>query len=322
MLLTGARRVGPRVATLVAVLFLVSIFSFLLVDLLPGDPSTALLPPGTSDETAQAIRRQMGLDRHVVPRYVHWVGRAMQGDLGITYGTGESVGRVLRSAFTVTVELMVLTQAVALALGISVGVIAAKHAGSPFDRLVQTFTFGALALPQFAVALVLLLVFAVHLRWFPAIGFVHLTDDPIGNVRSLVLPTVTLAIPIAATYARLVRAELTATLASDHVALARALGLTERRILLNHALRPSLSGLLAAFGLQTAGLLGGALIVENIFALPGVGRLLIASVGRREYFVVQGGVLVIGTGFVLANAMVDALRARADPRIRTERLAS
>ena len=313
---SSVQRLAGRLASLGAVLFLVSLMSFLLVDLLPGDPSTTLLPPGTSPETASLVRRQMGLDLGRVPRYVHWVGGALRGDLGVTYGNGESVGRLLGRAFAVTIELMIVTQISALTLAVTVALLAARNAGGVFDRVVRTAISGALALPQFAVALVLILVFAVHLHWFPAVGFVHFTDDPIANLRSLVLPTIALGLPAAATYVRVLRAELVVTLASDHVMLARGLGLPERRIMVNHALRQSLSGLLAVVGLQTGMLLGGSFLIENIFALPGVGRLLLMSVGTREYFVVQGGVLVVGVGFVVVNALIDALRSRLDPRIR------
>lgn len=305
-----------RFVSLAAVLFLVSLTSFMLIELLPGDPSTALVPPGTSAEVTKRVRQELGLDQGPAARYVHWVGRVAHGDLGRTFNNGEPVARVLVRALTVTIELMVLTQLFALVLGVVVGAVTAHRAGGRLDRVVQAATFAVLAVPQFAVALVLLLVFAVHLHWFPAVGFVHLSDDPVGNLRSLVLPTITLGLPVAAIYARMVRTEMVATLTADHIVLARGLGIPERRIVLNHALRQSLSSLLAVFAIETGRLLGGALIVETIFALPGMGRLLITSVGKREYLLVQGGVLVVGAGFVIANFAVDIARSRLDPRIR------
>ena len=305
-------------AHLSVVLLLVSIATFSLVNLLPGDPTTSLIPSGTSADTAAQVRDQLGLDLPPPTRFVHWLARVVQGDFGVTYGTGEPVIDVVRRAAGVTIELVVMAQLLALAVGVTVGTFAARRAGSRRDRAMQVATFGTIALPQFAVALVLLLVFAVHLHWFPAVGYVPFGEDPLTSLRGFVLPSTTLAIPVAATYARLLRVELAATLASDHVLLARGLGLSERRVLFHHALRPSLSGLVAVAATQTSVLLGGAFIVESIFALPGVGRLLIASVGRREYLVVQCAVLLVGTGFVAVNAAADALRARLDPRIASD----
>ena len=314
-----AARIAARFAGLSAVLLLVSVAVFSLVDLLPGDAATVLLPPGTAEDTSARLRDQLGLDLPPVTRFFHWLSSVVHGDLGVTYATGEPVIDVLRRTAVVTFELMVMTQLLAMAIGVLVGVFAARRAGTSADRVVQSLAFGAVALPQFAVALVLLVVFAVHLHWFPAVGYVPFGDDPLTNLRGFVLPATTLAIPVAATYARLLRVELAATLASDHVLLARGLGVPERRVMLRHALRPSLSGLVAVAATQTAALLGGAVIVESIFALPGIGRLLITSVGRREYSVVQAATLLIATGFVTVNAAIDALRVRLDPRIATKR---
>ena len=318
---SAIRRFAGRIGAVAAVLYLVSLISFVLIDLLPGDPTTTLLPPGTSPEAAQRVRHEMGLDLGIVTRYVRWVGHAVRGDLGTTFASGEHVSSLLTRAFTVTAELVLTSQLLALIVGLTLAVVATRRAGGMIDRTVQAATFAVVALPVFAVALVLLLVFAVHLHWFPAVGYVHVSDSPIGNLRSIVLPTLTISLQPTATYARVVRAELVLASASDHAMLARGLGLPERRIV-GHALRQSLSGSLAVIGIQIAGALGGAVLVENIFALPGVGRLLLESIGRREYFVVQGAVLVIGAAFVVFNQSIDALRTWLDPRQRATRLMS
>lgn len=309
---------GTRLLSLVTVLFLVSLVSFVLIDLLPGDPSTSLVPPGSSREVVQQSRRDLGLDRGPVVRYTRWASRAVHGDLGTTFTTAEPVSDALRRAFIVSFELMIVTQVFALTVGTVVGTCAAHRRGGRFDRVAQAATAAVMAIPGFAVALVLLLVFAVHLHWFHATGFVHLTDDPFGNLRSLVMPAVALGLPVAARYARILRTEMVATFASEHVLLSRGLGIPERRIVVNHVLRQSSLSLVSLFGIETGVLLGSAVLVENIFALPGLGRLMIASITQREYLVVQGAVLVIGTVFVFANFAIDVARSWLDPRIRVE----
>ncbi len=309
---------GGRLVSLVVVLFLVSLVSFVLIDLLPGDPSTSLVPPGSRPEVVQQARHDLGLDRGPVVRYLRWADRAVHGDLGTAFSNAEPVSDVLRRAFIVSFELMIVTQVFALIVGTVVGTCAARRPGGVFDRVAQAVTAAVMAIPGFAVALVLLLVFAVHLHWFHATGFVHLTDDAFGNLRSLVMPAVALGLPVAGLYARILRAEMVATFASDHVLLSRGLGIPERRLTVNHVLRQSSFSLLALFGIETGVLLGSAVLVENIFALPGLGRLMIASITQREYLVVQGAVLVIGTVFVFANFFIDLASSWLDPRIRFE----
>ena len=311
-----ARRIGRRAGSAAAVLVLVSIASFWLTNLLPGDPTTSLLPPGSPAQATAVLRHELRLDDPMPVRYVHWVSRMARGDLGVSYRTGEPVADVLRRGLLVTGELVILVQMFALALGVTVGTLSARYAGRWFDRITQTVVFGALAVPPFAVGLVLLLVFAVRLHWFPAIGFVHLTDDPVRNLRSMVMPTFTLGLPVSAQYARLVRAEMVAILQGNHIMLARAMGLPERRIHVRHALRQSSFSLLTIFGLQCGLLFGGAVLVERIFAVPGLGTLMVESVGRREYLVIQGAVLLIGTVFVVATFVSDIGASLLDPRIR------
>ena len=309
-------RMARLFGSAMAVLVLVSVASFWLTNLLPGDPATSLLPPGSPPEATAQLRAELRLDDPVPARFIHWAARVAQGDLGTSYRTGEPVIDVLRRALLVTGELVVLVQLFALALGVAVGVASARYAGGWFDRLAQAAAFGAMAVPGFVVALVFLLVFAVRLHWFPAVGFVHLTDDPIENLRSMVMPTVTLGLSLAARYARLVRAEMIATLQGNHILLARAMGIPERRIHVRHALRQSSFSLLTVFGLECGLLLGGAVVVERVFAVPGLGMLIVESVSRREYLIIQGAVLLVGTVFVVAGLATDVAHSLLDPRIR------
>lgn len=313
-------RLRRRAWSLFAVLFLVSTGSFLLTNLLPGDASIAILGPAANEQSIREVRRDLGLDEPIPVRYVRWLGRVVQGDLGVSYRDGQPVAELLRSSLTVTLELLFFAEMIALIVGVPVGVWAAHRAGRRFDKWASAVAFGALAIPQFAVALLLLSVFAVRLRWFPAVGFVQLRDNPLENLRSMVLPSLTLGVPLGALYARLVRTDMVVTLGQDHIQMARAMGLPAKRILLRHALRQSSLTLLTIVGLQIGALLGGSLLIERIFALPGMGRLMIERTVTRDYLVVQGGVLVIAAGYVIANFIVDVLHSALDPRIRHEQV--
>ena len=305
-----------RAGSLVVVLFLVSMGSFLLTSLLPGDPAVAILGPAATPQSLAVVRHSLALDRPIPTQYATWIGRAATGNLGRSYQLEEQVTTVLARTLVVTVELVILAELLALLIGVPVGVWAAQRANQRFDKIASAVSFGALALPQFALAIALVLVFGVRLHWFPTIGFVHISDGLGANLRSMALPTFTLGIPLAAFYTRVVRTDMVVTLRQPHIELARAMGYPTRRILVRHALRQSSLTLITVAGLQIGALLGGSLIVESIFALPGMGRLMIQRIGARDYTVVQGGVLVIATTYVLANFGADLLHSVLDPRLR------
>ena len=305
-----------RAGSLVVVMFLVSMGSFLLTSLLPGDPAVAILGPAATPQSLAVVRHSLALDRPIPTQYATWIGRAATGNLGRSYQLEEQVTTVLARTLVVTVELVILAELLALLIGVPVGVWAAQRANQRFDKIASAVSFGALALPQFALAVALVLVFGVRLHWFPTIGFVHISDGLGANLRSMVLPTLTLGIPLAAFYTRVVRTDMVVTLRQPHIELARAMGYPTRRILVRHALRQSSLTLITVAGLQIGALLGGSLIVESIFALPGMGRLMIQRIGARDYTVVQGGVLVIATTYVLANFGADLLHSVLDPRLR------
>jgi peptide/nickel transport system permease protein len=242
----------------------------------------------------------------------------VRGDLGVSYQTGEPVAVTLRQRVPVSLELVALAQLFALVVAVPLGCWAAQRAGRGADRVISAASFGGMAAPPFAVAVLLTGVFAVRLGWFPSIGYVGLADDPVDNVRSLVLPALALAVPLAAVYVRVLRADLVRTLSADHIALAEANGLSPARVLLNHALRQSSLTLLTVVGLNFSALLGGAVVIESLFALPGVGRLLFVGIQTRDYLLVQGAVAVIATTFVLVNFALDVLHTALDPRVRHE----
>jgi peptide/nickel transport system permease protein len=308
--------VGRRAVRLVLVLLVVSFLSFLLINLLPGDPTTQILGTSATQEARAQLRAELGLDEPLLTRYVTWLGEALTGDLGMSYGTGIPVGEALVNRLPVTLELLLLAQVIALALGVTVGVLAARRAGGLLDRTLTTVTFGFLSTPVFVSGVLLILVFAVTADLLPATGYEAFTDDPVENLESMVLPAVTLAISEIAVYSRLLRSDLIATLQEDYIALARARGLSSRRILWRHALRPSTISLVTVIGLSVGTLIGGSVIVETLFALPGIGRLIVDAIFSRDYLVVQGGVVLVSLGYVVVNFLVDLVYAAIDPRIR------
>jgi peptide/nickel transport system permease protein len=313
-----ARRLLRRAASLVVVLLLVSLATFALMDLLPGDPAVAILGTNATPENLAIVRSDLGLDRPAPARYLTWLGRAVRGDLGVSYKTNEPVAATLRQRAPVSLELVGLAQVLALGLAVPLGCWAAHRAGRRADRVISAVSFAGLAAPPFGVAVLLVGVFAVRLGWFPSIGYVGLAGDPLGNLRALVLPALALAIPLAAAYVQVLRVDLVRTLAEDHIALAEANGLSARRIMFNHALRQSSLTLLTVVGLNFSTLLGSAVVIEALFALPGVGRLLFTAIQTRDYVVVQGAVAMIAVVFVVVNFGIDVLHTALDPRVRHE----
>jgi peptide/nickel transport system permease protein len=298
------------------VLFVVTALSFLMLKLLPGDPAVSILGTSATPDGIAQIHRELGLDRPLVAQYGRFVSDALHGNLGRSYQNHQPTLDALRQRLPVTLELLVLSQFLALAVAVPMALWAAVRPNRLFDRITTSFTFGFLALPNFIVGVVLVLLFAVKFHVFPATGYTPLTANPVENLRSLVLPSVTLALAEMATYMRLLRADLITTLQEDFITMARAKGMSPRRILLRHALRPSSFSLVTVAGLNIGRLIGGTFIVEIIFALPGIGELTVQSIFARDYIVVQGTVLVIAVGYVLVNFLVDLLYILIDPRVR------
>lgn len=308
-----------RAARLLPVLFVVTFFSYLLLDLLPGDPAVQRLGQNATEETVTELRRELGLDKPLPIRYVEWIADAASGDLGRSYVNNQPVADALRHRAGVTIELLVLSQLFALAVSVPLAIVAARRPGRALDRISTGTAFAFMAVPDFILAVIFVLVFAVRLGWFPATGLPSFWSDPGAHLLSLVLPVVSLALGSLATYMRVLRAELVATLQEDFILNARARGLPDRWILVRHALRPSAVSLTTVAGLITGALIGGSLIIEVVFVLPGMGSLAVQSIQSRDYPMVQGFVLVVGVGYVLLNFAVDALYAILDPRIRDAR---
>jgi peptide/nickel transport system permease protein len=311
------RTIGRKFLYLIPVLFAVTVLSFLLLQLLPGDPAVVILGPSATAAAVAGLRHQLGLDRPLWAQYLHWLDRVcLHADLGFSYQNHQTTLSALHQRMPVTLELIILSQIIAFAIAVPLALVSATRPNKLVDRLTTTGSFGFLAVPDFILGVLLVFIFAVKFHLFPATGYVPLTANPLQNLRSMVLPSFTLGLGSQAVYLRLLRADLIATLQQDYIAMAKAKGLTQRYIMLRHAFRPSSFSLITVSGLEIGRLIGGTFIVEVIYALPGVGSLAIQSIYTKDYLVVQGTVLVIAVGYVLVNFLIDLLYTVIDPRIR------
>ena len=309
-----------RLVHLVVVLFLVTLFVALLTAMLPGDPVSAIAG-FASPEQKEALREDLGLDDPVPVQYARWISGFVTGDLGGYYSvTGERpvMDRVSES-LPVSLQLMIYAQVLALVVAIPLGVFSAYRAGSRADRAVNATAFGMLAIPNFALALVLAYYVGVELGWLPVQGYVKPSEDLGEHIRRMIMPTVALAVGQIAVYMRLLRSDMIATLQEDFITMAKSKGLSPRRVLWRHALRPSSLTLLTVAGLNVGTLIGGAILVEVLFSLPGIGTLLFEAIQARQYIALQSLVAIIAVGYVLTNFLVDVLYAVLDPRIRHAR---
>lgn len=303
-----------RFVSLLLVVWGVTLATFVLANLLPGDPVLALLGEGATPANIALWHHKLGLDRPIAVRYIDWLTNAAQGDFGASYRTKESVFDMILQRLPVTIEILVLTQIIALAVAVPCGILSAWRSGRGFDRVAMVGSLGLLSMPPFLIGIVLIYVFSIQLGWLPATGFVPLNEDVLKNLESVVLPVVALAVAEVPVYLRLLREDMIRTLQQDFIAVARAKGMPTRRILLSHALRPSSFSLITVIGVNIGRLIGGTIIIEVLFALPGIGQLLIQSVYQQDYMVLQGIVLFVAVAFVLINAAVDGIYKTLDPR--------
>ncbi len=305
-----------KLLTLVPTVFFVTVLTFLLFNFLPGDVAQLLAGGDPRAETIAAIRKDLHLDDPLFIRYVRWIAGVAHGDFGRSYVTNQPVWDAIKERLPVTLEIGLLATGFALLLSIPLGMWSAYRANGVADRTITTVSFGLLAIPGFMMAMLLLYVFSEKLKVLPATGWANLTDDPRRNIETAIMPALSLGIGQLAIYTRLLRTDMIATLQEDYVAMAKAKGLPTWRILLRHALRPSSFSLLTIVGVNLGALIGGAVIVEKFFAVPGLGRLLYDSISGRDLQVVQGVVVFLALATVFANFAVDLLYSVLDPRIR------
>jgi len=311
------RPLGVRLLRLVAVLLAVTAASFAMISLLPGDMVTTVLGANATEDDRAAVRAELRLDDPLPIRYARWVGDAITGDLGQSYRTRQPIAEALGERLGVTLQLVVLSQLIALALAVPMAIFGALRPGSWLDRAISAVQLGLIATPGYLVAIALIAVFAVQLGWFDTTGYVPLSESPFGNLKSLLLPALALGLEPVALYARVLRTDLINTFDQDFVWFARAKGNPTKRIVLRHALRPSSIGVVTLAGITLGRMIGGTVLVESIFALPGLGRFTIDAISNRDFMALQGAVVVLTVGFVIVNFAVDLLHGVIDPRIRS-----
>ena len=304
-----------RLLATVPLLFFVSLVVFSFVHVLPGDPAVLFLGEEATPETLAKFRTRLGFDRPLVTQYVEWLGRALRGDLGRSLRTNQPVTEAILQRLPVTLELLGAALAVSLAIAIPAGIVSAVKRNSGVDLASTVFALIGFSLPNFWLGLILIYVFALLLRWLPPSGFAPLPALA-DNARSLILPALTLGTALAALITRQLRSGMLEVLRQDYVRTAQAKGLGQGVVVAKHALKNALIAVVTVIGLQIGGLLGNTIITESLFALPGVGRLMIDAVFSRDFFIVQGVVLFLAVGYVLSNLIVDILYSYLDPRIR------
>src|SRR3954463_5027360 len=308
--------VARRLLYLVPVLVAVSLLTFSIASLLPGDLAYTILGDQATPEHVAALRRDVGWDQPIWWRYLSWLGNVLHGDFGRSFRTGQTGLQAGARRLPGSIELMLLAQLRGLAIGVPLAIVCAARSGGPFDRFMTGTAFGMLSVPTFLSAILLIYLFAVELQWLPATGYVPFGEDPAKNLRFMLLPALTLALAEWPGIMRVLRSDMIATLQEDYIAMARAKGLKASRILFVHALKPSSLTLITITGINIGRLIGGAVIVETIFALPGIGRLLVGAIYTRDLVILQGVVLFVAGGFVIVNFIVDLFYAVLDPRIR------
>lgn len=310
--------IAKKIARLALVALAVSALTFLMLNVLPGDVAHIIGGEDALPEDIDAIRNELGLHHGLFVRYGIWLKNALCGDLGVSYLTNEPVFDAIVSRLPVSIEIVIISQVLALLIALPAGVASAYRKETWFDRTLSSIGFASLSIPSFVMALLTIYLFSIQLKWLPATGYIPLSEGLVANLKSMLLPGLSIAMIEWVVLMRVLRSDMISTLQQNFILMARSKGLPPWRVLWQHAMRPSSFTLITILGLQVGRHLGEAVIVETIFALPGVGRLLINSIYTRDYLVVQGCILFITIGYVAINSAVDILYFLLDPRIRTE----
>ena len=304
-----------RLLLTLPILFIVSVVCWSLINLIPGDPATVILGPESSEQAREQMRERLGLDKPLVVQYVDWLGNVLHGDLGESLVDGMPVSQLILQRLPVTLELALGTFLVSLTIAVVAGILSASNRGTWVDYLSTGFALGGISIPHFWLGMMFIIIFAVNLGVLPASGYVPFFEDPTANIAAMILPVFATGLRESAELTRMLRSSLLEELGSDYIRTAFSKGLSKRVVVIRHAVRNALIPFVTASGLQIAGLLGGLVVTEQVFQLPGLGRLVIESILERDYTTVQGTVLVITLTVVLVNVLVDLLYAVIDPRI-------
>ncbi len=309
-----------RLATLVGIVFIISVGSFYLIHLLPGDPATVILGTGASPANRAALYKQLGLNKPIVEQYFVWIGHVLHGNLGTSFISQTSVASTIRAAYPIDLELIVLSQLLAFAGAIPLAMRSASKPNGLLDRLLSAGSFTLLSIPPFIIIVVLVLIVSIKLgiaNTGPS-SFVPLVSNWRVNLTSMALPSITLATASFVLYFRVLRSDMIATLQEEFITMARSKGLSQRRIMWRHAFRPSSVALLGTAGVNIGGLLAGGFVVQYLLGIPGLGYTLISAIASSDYLLVQGIVLVVSVGVVVINFFFDFLTSVVDPRISRE----
>jgi peptide/nickel transport system permease protein len=308
-----------RLLQLIPVVLLATTLVFVMVRLAPGDPAQQQLGTRGARDPARvaALRHKLGLDKPIPVQYVIWLKYAVQGDLGNSVKSNKPVTTLIKPKLVATLELILAALVIAVVLALMFGTLAAVRTGTWIDQLTRAFVVTGLAIPTYWLGLILLLIFAVRLKWLPVSGYVPFKEDPVANLKHLVLPAISLAIFEAAFFTRFLRAGLLEVLNQDYVRTAHAKGLQERTVILRHALKNALIPMVTVLGLELGTLVGGVVIIEQVFSWSGIGWLALTAVTNRDYPLLQGIVLLVAIGVSLANLLTDVTYTFIDPRLRS-----
>jgi len=312
------RYIARRFLQMLLVLFLMSILVFVTLRLIPGDTAIRIVGREGTQEGVDAVRRELGLDQPIHVQYFLWMKRVLQGDFGSSWYSKHPAMELIRAKLPATVMLALAATFIGMSIALPLGIVAGLKPHSWIDNLATGFSLLGVALPPFWVGMMLMLIFAVHLNIFPPAGFVKISENPWLSLKHLVLPAVTVGIQLAASQTRFLRSGMLDVMSADYIRTARGKGLPEQQVILVHALKNALLSVVTVFALDFGGLLGGVLVTETVFFWPGIGTLLIQSIGNRDYGVVQAVVLFIATVYIVVNLVADITYGYLDPRIRYE----
>lgn len=312
-----ARELIRRLLLVVPILFGMSLIIFSIIRLVPGDPVLAVLGLTASPSLILQTRHQLGLDVPAYVQYFNWIGSALHGDLGLDYRSDQPITTLILAAFPVTTELVLLALLIAICVGVPLGIVSAIWRGRIPDLFGQAVSMSGISVPDFWLGIMLILVFALTFRMVPSSGFVPFLEDPVENLAHMVLPALALAAGLAAVLIRITRTAMLDVLNKDYIRFARARGLDEMSVIVRHALRNAAIPIVTVIGMQAGYLFGATVVIEQVFSLPGIGRLVLDSTLTRNYPLIQGSILVLGLLFILANLIVDTLYVVLDPRLRT-----
>ena len=311
-----ARYIVRRIFFIIPVALLVSFMTFMIIHLIPGDPARIFLGEEATPQTIAALRQQLGLDQPLPTQFALWLWQAVHGNMGQSIQLQQPVLQAIVQRLPVTVELGVVSLLYSLVIALPLGIYSAVHRNTWINGLVNVLSLIGTAIPSFVLGLLLILFFAVGLRILPPGGYVPFSDDPLGNLRDLILPVITLGTGSVAVNMRQVRASMIEVLSQDYIRTARSKGLAERKVSYVHALRNAIIPVLTIVGLQIGAILAGAFVVESIFLWPGIGQLAVLSILAKDYPVVEGVVLLSALSYMATNLLVDVCYAILDPRIR------